>query len=156
MRAGTVLIALTLCSPYLQECEVCSRFSVSTCRGNKPIGHLIQDQHPYAISACLKAWLAAIVFWLPASVPLFPHPWCWERWKAKGEEDDRGWDGWMASLTQWTWIWANPRGWWRAGKPGVLQALGLQRVKHGLATEQQQRWCSPQGAAPGWNNHPRV
>ena len=43
-------------------------------------------------------------------------PWCWERLKAGGDGDDRGWDGWMASLTQWTWVWANFRKWWRAGK----------------------------------------
>ena len=40
-------------------------------------------------------------------------------------EDDRGWDGWMASPTQWTWVWAGYRGWWRTGKPGVLQSMGL-------------------------------
>ena len=39
-------------------------------------------------------------------------PWCWERLKARGEGDDRGWDGWMASLTQWTWIWVNSKSWW--------------------------------------------
>ena len=51
-------------------------------------------------------------------------PWCWERLKARGEGDNRGWDGWMASLTQWTWAWANSRRWWRTGKPGVLQSMG--------------------------------
>ena len=51
---------------------------------------------------------------------------------------DRGWDGWMASLTQWTWVWANSRRWWWTGKPGVLQSMGSQRVGHDLATEKQQ------------------
>ena len=51
-----------------------------------------------------------------------------ERWRAGGEEGDRGWDGWMASPTQWTWVWANSRRWWRTGKPGVLQSVGSQRV----------------------------
>ena len=46
-------------------------------------------------------------------------PWCWERLKA-GEGDDRGWGGWMALLTQWTWIWVGSRSWWWIGKPGVL------------------------------------
>ena len=45
-------------------------------------------------------------------------PWCWERLKAGGKGDNRGWDGWMASSTQWTWIWANSRRYWRTGKPG--------------------------------------
>ena len=46
-------------------------------------------------------------------------PWCWERLKAGGEEDDRGWNGWMASPTQWTWVWASSQSWWWTGKPGV-------------------------------------
>ena len=46
-------------------------------------------------------------------------PWCWERLKAGGEGDDRGWDGWMASPTQWTWVWVNSRSWWWTGRPGV-------------------------------------
>ena len=45
-------------------------------------------------------------------------PWCWEKLKAGGERDDRGWDGWMASLTQWIWGWESPGRWWRTGKPG--------------------------------------
>ena len=62
-------------------------------------------------------------------------PWCWERLKAGGEGDDRGWDGWMASLTWWTWIWASSGRWWWTGKLGVLQSLGWQRVKHNWITE---------------------
>ena len=61
--------------------------------------------------------------------------WCWEGLRAGGEGDDRGWDGWMASLTQWTWIWVNSGGWWWTGWPGVLQFMGLQRVGHDWATE---------------------
>ena len=58
-----------------------------------------------------------------------------ERLKAGGEGDDRGWDGWMASLTQWTWVWASSGSWWWTGKPGMLQSMGLQRVRHDWATE---------------------
>ena len=50
----------------------------------------------------------------------FERPWCWERLGVGGEGDDRGWDGWMASPTQWTWVWVNSRSWWRIGRPGVL------------------------------------
>ena len=57
-------------------------------------------------------------------------PWCWERLKAGGEGDDRGWDGWMASLTQWTWVWVNSGSWWCTGRPGMLWFMGLQRVRH--------------------------
>ena len=60
-----------------------------------------------------------------------------ERLKAGGEGDDRGWDGWMASSTQWTWVWASSGRWWRTGKPGMLQSMGSQRLRHDWATEQQ-------------------
>ena len=50
--------------------------------------------------------------------------WCWERLKAGGYGDKRGWDGWMASQTQWTWVWANSRSWWSTGRPGMLQSVG--------------------------------
>ena len=62
-------------------------------------------------------------------------PWCWERLKAGGEGDDRGWDGWMASPARWTWIWASSGSWWWTGRPGVLQSMGLQRVGHDWANE---------------------
>ena len=68
--------------------------------------------------------------------------WCWERLKAGEEGDDGGRDGWMASPTQWAWIWASSGRWWRTGKPGVLQSRGSQRVRHSWATEQQQQLCS--------------
>ena len=53
-----------------------------------------------------------------------------ERLKAGGEGDDRGWDGWMASPTQWTWVWVHSGSWWWTGRPGVLQFIGSQRVRH--------------------------
>ena len=62
-------------------------------------------------------------------------PWCWERLKKAGEGDDRGWDGWMVSPTQWTWVWVNSGSWWWTGKPGVLQSMGSERVRHDWATE---------------------
>ena len=62
-------------------------------------------------------------------------PWCWERLKAGGEGNDRGWDGWMASPTQWTWVWVNSGSRWWTGRPGVLQSMGLQRVRHDWVTE---------------------
>ena len=62
-------------------------------------------------------------------------PWCWERLRAGGEGNDRGWDGWMASPTQWTWIWVNSRSWWKTGRPGMLQFIRSQRVRHNWATE---------------------
>ena len=60
---------------------------------------------------------------------------CWERLRAGGEGVDRGSDGWMASPTQWTWVWVNSRSWWWTGKPAVLQSMGSQRVRHDWGTE---------------------
>ena len=57
--------------------------------------------------------------------------WCWE-WLKVGEENDRGCDGWMASLT---WVWVGSRCWWWTGRPGVLQSMGLQRVGHDWLTD---------------------
>ena len=56
--------------------------------------------------------------------------WCWEGLGAGKEGDNRGWDGWMVSPTQWTWVWVNSGSWWWTGRPGVLQFMGLQRVGH--------------------------
>ena len=61
-------------------------------------------------------------------------PRCREWLKAKGQEGGRGWDGWMASLTQWAWVWASSGRWWRTGKPGVLQSMGSQGVGHNSST----------------------
>ena len=61
--------------------------------------------------------------------------WCWEGLGAGGEGDNRGWDGWMASLTRWTWVWVNSGNWWWTGRPGMLRFMGSQRVRHDWVTE---------------------
>ena len=61
--------------------------------------------------------------------------WCWEGLGPGGEGDNRGWDGWMASPTRWTWVWVNSGSWWWTGRPCMLWFMGLQRVWHDWATE---------------------
>ena len=78
-------------------------------------------------------WSPDVKNWLISSQ--FPNFQCWERLKARGEGDDRGWDDWMASTSRWTWVWASSRSWWWTAKPGVLQSLGSQRVRHNWMTE---------------------
>ena len=68
--------------------------------------------------------------------------WCWERLKAGGDRDDRGWDGWMASLTLWIWIWVNSGSWWGTGRPGMLWSMGSQRIGHDWATELNRKYTS--------------
>ena len=65
--------------------------------------------------------------------------WCWERLSARGEGGNIRWDGWLVSLTQWTWVWANSRREWRTGNPDLLQFMGSQRFGHNSMTEQQQQ-----------------
>ena len=67
--------------------------------------------------------------------------WCWEGLGAGGKGDDRGWDGWMASPTRWTWVWVNSGSWWWTGRPSVLRFMGSQRVGHDWATEL--NWTEP-------------
>ena len=78
-------------------------------------------------SNTLATWCGELTHW--------KRPWCWERLRAGGEKDDRGWDGWMASPTQWTCVWMDSRSWWWTGRPGVLRFMGSQRVRHDWATE---------------------
>ena len=78
-------------------------------------------------SKTLATWCEELTHW--------KRPWCWERLKEGEEGDNRGWDGCMASLTQWPWVWVSSGSWWWTGKPGVLQSMGLQRVGHDWATE---------------------
>ena len=66
---------------------------------------------------------------------IWKDPDAWKDFKEGGEGDDRGWDGWMASPTRWTWVWVNSGSWWWTGKPGVLQSTGSQRVGRDWATE---------------------
>ena len=74
-----------------------------------------------------SSWCEELTHW--------KRPWCWERLKAAGEGDDRGWDGWMASPTWWAWVWANSRSCCWTGKTDKLQSMGSQRVRHEWVTE---------------------
>ena len=76
--------------------------------------------------------------WMCTSCEELTHwkmPWCGVRLNVGGEEGCRGWNSWIASLTQWTWTWANSGRWWWTGRPGVLPFMGSQRVRHDWANE---------------------
>ena len=83
---------------------------------------------------CLSWNSSTLATWCKELMHL-KRPWCWERLKAGEKGDDRGWDGWMASLTQWTWVWEDSGSWWWTGRPGMLWFMGSQRVRHDWATE---------------------
>ena len=75
----------------------------------------------------LATWCKELTHW--------KRPWCWERLKVGGEGDNRGWDGWMASLVRWTGVWVNSGSCGWTERPGMLLFMGLQRVGHDWATE---------------------
>ena len=79
-----------------------------------------------ASSNTLVIWCEELTHW--------KRPWCWEDWRQE-KGDDRGWDGWMTSPTQWTWVWASSRSWWWTERPGVVLSIGSQRVRHDWVTE---------------------
>ena len=94
-----------------------------------------------------------MICWPPVAKNwLWKRPWCWQRLKAGGEGDDRGWDGWMASPTWQTWVWVNSGSWWWTGRPGVLRYMGSQRVRHDWATELnwKSNWLPGDGAKRQW------
>ena len=105
----------------------------------------IQPVHPKGNQSCVffgrndaKAETPAKAETLATSCEELTHwkrPWCWEGLGAGGEGDDRGWDGWMASPTWWTWVWVKYGSFWWTGRPGMLWFMRSQRVGHDWATE---------------------
>ena len=98
-----------------------------------PISILWATQSVFCYGSLSRPWCEELTHW--------KRPWCWEGLGEGGEGDNRGWDGWMASLTPWTWVWVNSGSWWWIGRPGVLGFMGSQRVRHGWATELNWTWC---------------
>ena len=117
------------------------------CKEIQPI-HSRGDQ-PWVFFGRNDAEAETPVLWPPhAKLTHWKRLCCWEGLGAGGEGDDRGWDGWMASPTRWTWVWVNSRRWWWTGRPGVLQFTGSQRVGHDWVTEL--NWTDKYGADDVW------
>ena len=116
----TVMLEKTLESPLN------SKKIKSVNQGNQPWILIRRTDADWSSNTLATSW-EELIHW--------KRPWCWKRLKAGGEGDDRGWDSWMASLTRWTWVWASSGSWWWTGKPGVLQSMGCQRVRHNWGTE---------------------
>ena len=82
----------------------------------------------------LKLKLQYFITWCE-ELTHWKRPWCWERLRAGGEGNGRGWGGWMASPTRLTWVSVNSGSWWWSGRSGVLRFMGSQRVEHNWVTE---------------------
>ena len=119
-------------SPDTRGSHSCNLQMVSRCEGfggsptesfclPPPTGHFLSSDRSHQLP--LATWCKKSTHW--------KRHWCWETLKAGGDGDGRWWDGWRASLTQWTRAWANYRRWWRTGKPG----MGLQRFGHNWVTK---------------------
>ena len=119
----TVILEKTLESPL-----DCKELKPVNSKGNQPWIFIRRTD--------AEAWSANTLATCFDEPTHWKRPWCWERLKAEGEGDDRGWNGCMALRTQWTWVWANFGRWWTTGKHGLLQSMGLQRVRHDWVTEQ--------------------
>ena len=104
------------------------------CKEIQPV-HCEGDQ-PWDFFGRNDAKAETPVLWPPHGKSwLIGRLWCWEGLGAGEEGDDREWDCWIASLSQWTWVWVNSGSWWWTGRPGVLRCMGSQRVRHDWATE---------------------
>ena len=104
------------------------------CKEVQPV-HSEGDQ-PWVFFERNDAKAEAPVLWPPhAELTHWKSLWSWEGLRAGGEGDDRGWDGCMASLTWWTWVWVNSGSWWWTRRPGMLRFMGSQRVGHDWASE---------------------
>ena len=104
------------------------------CKENNPVS--LKGNQSWIFVGRTDAKAETPIFWPPdVKNWLTGKESCWESLKAGGEGDDRGWDGWMASPTQWTWVWASSESWWWTGRPGVLHTMGSQRIRYNWATE---------------------
>ena len=118
---GTVVLEKTLESPL-------------DCKEIQPVHPKGNQSWIFIGRTDVEAETPTLATWCEELIHL-KRPWGWERLTAGGEGDNRGWHGWMASPTQWTWVWVSSRSWWWTGRPGVLQSMGSQRVGHDWATE---------------------
>ena len=109
----TVVLEKTLESPL-----DCKETQLVNPKGNQSWIFIGRTDAEAESSNTLATWCRELALW--------KRPWCWERLKAGGEGDDRERDGWMASLTWWTWVWASSESWWWTEKPGVLESMGSQ------------------------------
>ena len=95
----------------------------TTGRSNQSI---LKKVSPDLLEDCCWSWISSTLVTWCEELTHWKRPWCWERLRAGGEGDNRGWGGCLVSQPQWTWIWASSRNWWRTGKAGVLQSMGSQ------------------------------
>ena len=103
------------------------------CKEIQPVNH--KGNQSWIFIGRTDAEAETPILWPPdaKSWLIWKDPDAGKDWGLGGEGDDRGWDGWMSSLTQWTWVWVNSRSWWRTGRPVVLQFMGVTKSQTWLS-----------------------
>ena len=115
-----VIYGYESCNIKKAECQIIEAFKLwcwrrllrvpwTARRSNQSVVKVINPE--YSLEGLMLKLKEALATWCEELTHL-KRPWCWERLRAGGEGDDRGWDGWMASPTQWTWVWVDSRNWW--------------------------------------------
>ena len=144
---GVLVSTLTKTMSQLPDCTNASSQGLNGMhRVSAPSERTDEQQIPLDTSTVTQGWRLILCILSPETrtfqfiQQLMKRPWCWERLKAGGEGADRGWDGWMASPTQRTWVWVDSGSWWWTGRPGVLQSMGLQRVTTSKDTTERLNW----------------
>ena len=111
-----------------------TRESPLDCKDIKPVNPKGWNQ-PWIFTERTDTESEATIFWSPNVKDLFEKTLMLEKIEGRRRRGDRGWDGWMVSPTQWTWVWVSSGSWWWTGRPGVLQSMELKRVGHDWVTE---------------------
>ena len=136
-----VVHMISICTPLSQGCPYYKEDWRRTHHVSKKKRLLIQPVHSKGDQSWVffgrnDAKAETPVLWPPhAKSWLIGKDCCWEGLGAGGEGDDRGWDGWMASLTRWTWVWVNSGSWWWTERPAMLWFMRSQRVGHDWVNE---------------------
>ena len=110
----------------------CKKIKLVNPKGNQ--SWIFIERNDWWRSNTLTTWWKEVTHW--------KRSWSWEILRARGEGDEKEWDDWMASLIQWTWVWASSGSWWWTKKPGMLQSRGLQKVTDDWETELEWIWTA--------------
>jgi len=115
------ILAMEICNKRNKRYPNWETEIIETRRSNQS---LLKKLNPeYSLEGLRWSWSSNTLATWWEEPTCWKRPWCWERLRGKGERSDRGWDSWMVSSTQWTWVWANLGRWWRTGKPGMMQSM---------------------------------
>ena len=139
VKAMVFLVAMYGCESWIikkAECQGIDAFELQCwgrllkvpCTARRSNQSILKEINPeYSLDWCWGQSCNTLATWCEEPTH-WKRPGCWARLKVGGKGDNRGWDGWMSSMTQWTWVWACSGRWWRSGKLGMLQSMGSQRV----------------------------